>query len=198
MLICAPRYSSSVAMTRKIIAQDDPRGPGVRAEEPRPRPSRCGLLRSRITVNVTIPASTPTANRSSMNPIDGPVPDPGDRERPGEQVPVRLDDRQQQHDETPERRRVRRPGHRPLQQLALPDHLGSLDLRIPARDARAPPPPAPARAARSTPAASATTSGAPRPPTPPRSGPGRRRSAGPREPPQYPELKRSGAGVRHP
>ena len=25
------------------------------------------------------------------------------------------------------------PGHRPLQQLALPDHLGGLDLHVPAR-----------------------------------------------------------------
>ena len=40
------------------------------------------------------------------------------------------------------------PGHRPLQQLALPDHLGSLRPPRPGPDARAPPRPAPARAAR--------------------------------------------------
>ena len=34
------------------------------------RPSRCGLLRSRITANVMIPASTSTANRSSMNAMN--------------------------------------------------------------------------------------------------------------------------------
>ena len=43
-----------------------------------PRPSRLGLFRIRITVNVMMPASTPTANRSSMNPMTRPVPDPGD------------------------------------------------------------------------------------------------------------------------
>ena len=34
------------------------------------RPSRRGLLRSRITANVMIPASTSTANRSSMNAMN--------------------------------------------------------------------------------------------------------------------------------
>ena len=42
-----------------------------------PRPSLCGSLRSRMTVNVMIPASTPTANRSSMNPIAAHCPIPG-------------------------------------------------------------------------------------------------------------------------
>ena len=41
------------------------------------RPSVCGLLRSRITVNVMMPASTPTANRSSMNPMAAQCPMPG-------------------------------------------------------------------------------------------------------------------------
>ena len=41
------------------------------------RPSRCGSLRSRITVNVPIPASTPTANRSSRNPSTAQCPMPG-------------------------------------------------------------------------------------------------------------------------
>ena len=61
-------------------------------------------------------------------PDEGPVPDAGDRERAGEQVPVRLDDRQDQDDEAPERQRVRGAGHRPLQQLALADYLGRLRL----------------------------------------------------------------------
>ena len=41
------------------------------------RPSLCGLFRSRITVNVAMPASTPTANRSSMNPMKAQWPIPG-------------------------------------------------------------------------------------------------------------------------
>ena len=48
-----------------------------------------------------------------------------------EQVPVGLDDRQQQHGETPERERMRQARHRPPQQLPLPHHLGQLSLRIP-------------------------------------------------------------------
>jgi hypothetical protein len=35
------------------------------------------LFRSRITVNVAMPASTPTANRSSMNPMKAQWPIPG-------------------------------------------------------------------------------------------------------------------------
>ena len=38
------------------------------------RPSRCGLFRTLITVNVMIPASTPTLNRSSMKPMAGQCP----------------------------------------------------------------------------------------------------------------------------
>ncbi len=41
------------------------------------RPSLWGLFRSRITVNVMMPARTPTANRSSMKPIAGQWPMPG-------------------------------------------------------------------------------------------------------------------------
>ena len=41
------------------------------------RPSECGLFRIRITVKVMIPASTPTANRSSMNPMKAQCPIPG-------------------------------------------------------------------------------------------------------------------------
>ncbi len=41
------------------------------------RPSLWGLLRSLMTVNVMIPASTPTANRSSRNPIAAQWPIPG-------------------------------------------------------------------------------------------------------------------------
>ena len=41
------------------------------------RPSLCGSLRSRMTVKVMIPASTPTANRSSMNPMKAQCPIPG-------------------------------------------------------------------------------------------------------------------------
>ena len=41
------------------------------------RPSLCGSFRSRITVNVTMPASTPTANRSSRKPMTAQCPIPG-------------------------------------------------------------------------------------------------------------------------
>ncbi len=41
------------------------------------RPSLCGSLRSRMTVNVLMPHSTPTANRSSTNPITAQCPMPG-------------------------------------------------------------------------------------------------------------------------
>jgi len=94
------------------------------------RPSRCGLFRIRITVKVMMPASTPTAKQVLDEPDKGPVPDAGDREGPAEQVAVGLDDRQQQHDETPEGGRVGRPRDRPFQQLALPDHLGRLRFHV--------------------------------------------------------------------
>ena len=42
-----------------------------------PRPSRCGSFRSLITVNVMIPASTATANKSSPKPINAQCPIPG-------------------------------------------------------------------------------------------------------------------------
>ena len=41
------------------------------------RPSLCGLFRIRMIVNVMMPPSTPTANRSSMNPIAAHWPIPG-------------------------------------------------------------------------------------------------------------------------
>ena len=64
-------------MTAKIIASTTQ---AARVCEPKNRdrrPSLCGSLRSRITVNVTSPNSTPTANRSSMNPITAQCPNPG-------------------------------------------------------------------------------------------------------------------------
>ena len=67
------------------------------------RPSLCGLLRSRMTVKVMMPASTPTANRSSMNPMNAQCPIAGMAKVAGEQGAVGLDDRQQQDDEAPER-----------------------------------------------------------------------------------------------
>ena len=95
-------------MTRKIRTRTTH---AARVCEPKnrdSRPSLCGLFRSRITANVTIPASTADGEQVLDEPDEGPVPDPRERERPGEQVTVGLDDRQQQHDEAPERRRVRR------------------------------------------------------------------------------------------
>jgi hypothetical protein len=62
-----------------------------------------------------------------------PVPDAGNREGLAEQIPVGLDDGQQQDDESPERERVRGARHRPAEQLALAEHLGELRFRSPAR-----------------------------------------------------------------
>ena len=57
--------------------EDHPGRAGVRAVEPR-RPLPAGRrLPSRRIANVTIPTSTPTANRSSRNPIAGQRPMPG-------------------------------------------------------------------------------------------------------------------------
>src|SRR5215472_595768 len=50
-----------------------------------------------------------------------------------EQGAVSLDDRQDQHDEAPERQRMRDARYRPLEQFALPDHLGYLGLTLSAR-----------------------------------------------------------------
>jgi hypothetical protein len=66
-------------------------------------------------------------------PEDRPVADDRNRERGAEQVTVGLDDCQQQDGETPERQRMGGAGHRPLEQLPLPDHLGGLDPHVPAR-----------------------------------------------------------------
>ena len=64
-------------MTRKIMTRTSQ---AARVWEPKnrdSRPSRCGSLRSRMTVNVMIPASTPTLNRSSRKPSTGECPMPG-------------------------------------------------------------------------------------------------------------------------
>jgi hypothetical protein len=67
-----------------------------------------------------------------QEPDGGPVPDAGNRERPAEQVAVRLDDRQQQDGKAPEGEGMRHARYRPLEQLALPDHLGGLRRHVPA------------------------------------------------------------------
>jgi hypothetical protein len=61
------------------------------------------------------------------------VPDDRDRERPAEQGAVRLDQGQEEDDEAPEDQEVRDSRHRPAEQLALPEDLGELRLRTPAR-----------------------------------------------------------------
>ena len=108
--------------------KDHPGAPGVRAEEP-------GL-----------PA---VLRRVVREPDDREDPDPDQHEhreqvlseahhRPGaddrdvevsdEERPVGLQDRQHQDQEAPEREHVRHAGHRPLQQLALAQHLERLGL----------------------------------------------------------------------
>ena len=64
-------------MTRKIIPSTSQAAPVWLPANRDSRPSRSGLLRSRITANVMMPASTPTANRSSMNPMNAQCPMPG-------------------------------------------------------------------------------------------------------------------------
>ncbi len=77
MFCWAPRYSSRVMITAVIMASTTH---AARVWEPKNRdlrPSLCGSLRSRITVNVARPHSTPTEKRSSRNPIAGQWPIPG-------------------------------------------------------------------------------------------------------------------------
>ena len=76
--------------------------------------------------------------------LDGPDPVPGPDDRDVEvlveQVAVRLDDGQEQDGEAPHGEEVGQPGHRPLQELALPGHLGDLGLGLAAQG-----PPGPGR-----------------------------------------------------
>ena len=58
------------------------------------------------------------------------MPDPRDRELPVEQITVGLDDREDQDDEAPERDEVRQAGHRPLEQLPLPEDLRGLHFHV--------------------------------------------------------------------
>ena len=77
MLTCAPRYSSSVTITSKIIPSTSHAAPVCEPKNRDLRPSRCGSLRSRITAKVISPASTATANRSSIKPVNAQCPIPG-------------------------------------------------------------------------------------------------------------------------
>jgi len=64
-------------MTRKIIPSTSHAAPVWDPANRDLRPSRSGLLRSRMIANVMMPASTPTANKSSMNPTHAQWPIPG-------------------------------------------------------------------------------------------------------------------------
>jgi hypothetical protein len=104
--------------------------PGVRAEEARPAAFPVRVV-AQPDDGERDDAGQHAGGEQVLDEADRrPVADPRDRERAGEQRAVGLDDRQQQHDEAPERRRVRRPWHRPLQQLALTEHLGQLRLDV--------------------------------------------------------------------
>jgi hypothetical protein len=115
-------------MTRKIIPSTTQAAPVCEPKNRDLRPSRCGSLPDHGEGDDA--GQHAHGEQVLDEPDERPVPDARDRERPVEQIAVDLDDRQQQDDETPERRRVRRAGHRPLQQLALADHLGSLGFHI--------------------------------------------------------------------
>ena len=111
--------------------QDQPRPAGVRAVEPR-RP----LLALR---RVADPDHREHAEREQAQHGDRvlqeaqrrPVADQRDREIGDEQRAVGLDVDREQDDERPEREEVRQPGHRPLQQPLLPEHLHQLGAQPP-------------------------------------------------------------------
>ena len=96
------------------------------------RPSRCGSLRSRITAKVISPASTATANRSSINPMNAQCPIHGIANVRLNRSPYDSMIVSSKHREAPERQGMRHARHRPLQQLALPDHLDGLRRHVPA------------------------------------------------------------------
>ena len=77
MLICAPRYTSSVATTRKMPSSTSHAAPVCDPKNRDFRPSSFGLFRSLMIAKVPMPTSTPTANRSSRKPITGQCPIPG-------------------------------------------------------------------------------------------------------------------------
>jgi hypothetical protein len=113
--------------------QDKPRGAGVAPGE-----ARCPACPMRIATQPDDAEGDDAGQHPDREQVlaeadHGPVADDRDRERLAEQVPVSLDDRQQQHDRAPEGQRVRDPRHRPFQQLSLPDHLSRLMARAPAR-----------------------------------------------------------------
>ncbi len=64
-------------MTRKIMLRTSQAAFVCEPRNREARPRRSGEFRSRITVNVAMPASTPTENRSSMNPMNAQCPMPG-------------------------------------------------------------------------------------------------------------------------
>ena len=113
-------------------AEDQPRRARVRAEKPRP-----AALAVRVVPQPDHgERDDPGQHRDGeqvLKEADGlPVPDAGNRERPAEQVAVRFDDRQQQDSKAPEGQGMRHARYRPLEQLALPDHLDGLRLDVPA------------------------------------------------------------------
>ena len=111
-------------------AEDQPGGAGVRAEEPGGAALAVRVVPHPDHGEGDDPGEHPDGEQVLEEADGRPVPDPDDRELPAEQVPVRLDDRQHQDDEAPEGQGVRHARHRPLQQLALPDHLGSLGGQV--------------------------------------------------------------------
>ncbi len=108
--------------------QHEPRGAGVRPEEPRPAALPAGV--------VAHPDGDEDAQRDQHGhreevldePEHRPGPDQRDVEVPPDQGPVRLDDRQAEDQEAPEREEVCGAGQRPLEQLALPEDLHGLGL----------------------------------------------------------------------
>ena len=113
-------------------AEHDPCGPGVRAEKPRPAALPVRVVPQPDHAERDDPGQYRHGEQVLDEPGERPVPDPRNGERPGEQGAERFDDRQQQDGEAPERQGMRRARHRPLQQLALPDHLGGLRRHVPA------------------------------------------------------------------
>ena len=142
-------------------AQHEPRRAGVRPGEPGRPALPLGVVAQPDHREGDQPGQDQHREQVLQEPQRERMPDPGDREPAGEQVPVGLDDREDQDDEAPERDEVsQRPGPSTSAASAgrTPPRPGPR-RRVPR--ASGPPRSAPARAARPGRAGPATTAGAP-------------------------------------
>ena len=113
-------------------AQHEPRRPRVRPGEPGRPALTLGVVAEPDRREGDQPGQNQHREQVLQESQRERVTDPGDREPAGEQVPVGLDDREEQDDEAPERDEVSYAGDGPLEQLPLAEYLRGLDLGIPA------------------------------------------------------------------